>query len=125
MAQNDVTALQWAGGRLPPVREPGVEQFVRAWLVGPDRDRVDRAESRSVEHEPGPVGGREQHVVRVFVLNDDVRGPEWRLLSDRPAKHALQRREGCCGVPQKKCLTHSSRIQRVKSPRRSGYIATC
>ena len=67
---------------------------------------MDRAESRGVEHEKGTVGCREQNVVRVFVLDDHVRRPEGRLLNDRPAKNALQRRQGSCCVTQKKRLTH-------------------
>jgi len=97
VAQDDVTALQRAGGGLPPARKTRVEQLVDAWLVVPDRDRMDRAESRGVEHEKGTVGCREQNIVR-------------RLLSDCPTKNAFQRGQGGCCVTQKKCLIHAPRV---------------
>ena len=71
---------------------------------------MDRAESRGVEHEKGTVGCCEQNIVRVLVLDDYIRGSEWRLLSDCPTKNAFQRGQGGCCVTQKKCLIHAPRV---------------
>jgi hypothetical protein len=115
MTEDRVTALQRTGSRFPAGGEPGVQQFIRGRLVVPDRDRVDRAESRGVEHEERAVGGTEEHVVCVLVLNDDIPGPKRRLLTDRPPERLLQRRIRGRGIAQFQCLIHENRICRTRS----------
>jgi len=58
----------------------------------PDRDRVDRSESRGVEHEKGTILRSEQNVMRILVLNDDIDRFESWMLPHRPFKSVIEGR---------------------------------
>lgn len=64
----------------------------------PDRDRVDRAESRGVEGEVALLAPRQDSVVSVLVLDDDIDDRRLAGKAEPPADHLLQGdepRDGC------------------------------
>jgi hypothetical protein len=106
MSEDRVTALQRTGSRFPSGGKPCVQQLVRGWLVVPDRDRVDRAESRGVEDQERAIGRSKEHVVGVLVLDDHIRGPKRRLLNDRPPERLFERSVRGRSIAQFECLGH-------------------
>jgi len=66
-------AIDGSGRRWHPTAcDARVEQLVSGWLMVPPGDRVDRAESRRVEAQERAVALAHEHVVREFVLHDDI-----------------------------------------------------
>ena len=56
----------------------------------PDRDRANRAESRCAIDEPPIARQGNEHVVREFILLDDVRRVHGRLLDATPSKDIVE-----------------------------------
>lgn len=106
MAEDRVAGLKRTCGWLPPGRQACVEQLIRGWLVVPDRDRGDRAESRCVEDQERAVGNSEEHIVRVLVLDHHISRVERWILCDGPAERVLQGRERGRGFGQRHGQRH-------------------
>jgi len=58
--------------RHPTTRDARFEQLVGSRPMVPPGDRVDRSESRRVEAQKRAVALTHEHVVREFVLHDDI-----------------------------------------------------
>jgi hypothetical protein len=93
MAEHDRTVDGTGRRRDPAAGDARVEELVGRRAVVPHGDRVDRAESRRVEHDEG-VASAHDHVVRVLVLHDDVDHVT------RPAQHLLERLHPRCDREQ-------------------------
>ena len=78
VALNDVAFLQMAHGRLPPCREPLLQDLRCLRLVVPDRDLLHRAESGRSVHKPSSARKWHQDVMSKLVLLDDVGWMDWR-----------------------------------------------
>ncbi len=90
MAKNRRPALQVACGRSPAAFQALLQQFIGGWAVVPHGDTEDRAHSRGVEHEVFAIGGAKQHVVGVFVLNNDIFGRNFRIMLERPTHRLIE-----------------------------------
>ena len=88
---NDAIAareMRWR--RCPAMCDAPLEELL-CRLVIPHGDRRDRTDSRRVEDEHEALGPRDNHVVRVFVLGDDVADDAGRLLNAKPLEHGSER----------------------------------
>ena len=56
----------------------------------PHGDTEDRAHSRSVEHEVFAVGAAKKHVVRVFILDNNILGRNFRIVVERPTHRFIK-----------------------------------
>ena len=88
----DDRAIDGTGRRRdPPTTNAIVEELVGGRAMVPHGDRVDAAESGGVEHERERVRRGDDHVVRVFVLHDDL--GDVPVAYEAVGKHVLECRE--------------------------------
>ena len=72
--------------------QSGVEQLFRTRPVVPDGDRRHRAESGDVVSEILRIVDGDEHIMREFVLRDDLLDAPWRSLGPAPFKDTLEGR---------------------------------
>jgi hypothetical protein len=72
ISEHLLAASELRGSRFPPPAQSVGEHLRRRWCVIPHGDRRDGAQSRGVEHNEVAAIERQDDVVRVLVLCDDL-----------------------------------------------------
>ena len=100
--QHRIPRLQPRWRRLPSAAEPLREQLRGRWLVIPHGDRRDGTQSRGIEDEEVATIERQDDVVGVLILRDDLDHLlRWHLFSGplehvREGRSLTQRRRRAC-----------------------------
>lgn len=75
----------------PPAGNTRIEQFIRIRLMVPDGDRRQTAQSRDIINEPHTTRMKQNDIVRVFVLHNDIFHQLNGRLSQTPSNNVLER----------------------------------
>src|SRR5262249_5749337 len=108
--------------RPPAALEPAVQQFVRRRPMVPDGDRHHGTQSARLEYRVDPIRNADDDIVVELVLEHHVDELSLGHLDQRPAQHALQRRE-LPQCPEELFISHPEALHKSASGHQPRIIA--
>ena len=87
ISEHALTIPELRRSRLPTTRKPLAEQLRSRWTMAPRGDRRDRSQSRRVEGEKVSAVEREDHIMSVLILGDDLLDLQRRRATARPGEN--------------------------------------
>ena len=122
-AEDALTGPERGRRRRPAPRQSRAEKLLSRWHVIPHGDRRDGAESRGVEDEYESLRPRNDDVVRVLVLRDDVCHRARRLLNVKPSENRPEISQLAKREPESRQIALRNRRRGVYRDLARGHVA--